>query len=55
MRWARHVTCMGEMRNTQLKLENLKGRHHLGDLGIDRKIILKEMKNYSVRMWNGFI
>lgn len=25
MRWARHMACMGEMRNTKFWSENLKG------------------------------
>jgi hypothetical protein len=34
MIWAGHVPRMGE-------IGNLKGRHHLGDLDMDRSIILK--------------
>jgi hypothetical protein len=34
----------------------VKGRDHLGDLVICRRIILKwTIKKYGVRMWNGFI
>jgi hypothetical protein len=40
MKWARHVACMGEMRNTIFWLENLMGRDHSEDLGVERKIIL---------------
>jgi hypothetical protein len=31
------------MRNTQFYMENLTGRYQLGDLGIDRRIILKRI------------
>jgi hypothetical protein len=42
MKWAGHVACMGEMRNTsKILLENLKGKHHSEDLGVDGKIILQ--------------
>jgi hypothetical protein len=37
-------------------LENLKGRDHLGDLGVDGKIILKRiLGKQDVRMWTAFI
>jgi hypothetical protein len=36
---AGHVAHMGEMKNTRFWSESLKGRDHLEDLGIDRKII----------------
>jgi len=40
MRWVRHVTYMGEMRNTYKILpENLKGSDHLEDLGVIGRII----------------
>jgi hypothetical protein len=33
---------MGEIRNAyRFWSENLKGRYHLGDIGVDRRIILK--------------
>jgi len=36
MKWTGHVVRMGEMRNTtKFWLENLRRRHHLGDLGAD--------------------
>jgi hypothetical protein len=41
MRSARHVAQMGQMRNAHnFQLENLKGRDHLKDLGVDERIIL---------------
>jgi hypothetical protein len=32
---------MGEMRNAYIWLQNLKGRDHLEDHGVDGKIVLK--------------
>jgi hypothetical protein len=38
MKWAGHATCMEEMRKAYIFWsENLKGRHHLEELGIDRR------------------
>jgi hypothetical protein len=37
-----HVALMGKMRSAyQILIRKLKGRDHLGDLGIDVRIILK--------------
>jgi hypothetical protein len=37
-----HIACLGEMANAyKILLENLKGRDHLEDLGIDGRIILE--------------
>jgi hypothetical protein len=37
--WAEHVARTGRMRNAISSLENLKGREHLEDLGLEgRKI-----------------
>jgi hypothetical protein len=37
-------------------MESVKAKHYLGDVGIDRRIILKwNLKKYGVRMWNGLI
>jgi hypothetical protein len=37
-------------------LENLKGRDHLENLGVDWKIIFKwVLWKYDVKVWNGFI
>jgi len=49
---------LGNMRNAYkiLLQKCLKGRNHLGDRGVDWKIILKYiLKNSFVRVWNGFI
>jgi hypothetical protein len=57
MECVRHAACMGEMRDA-LKFwwESLKGRDHLEDLDIDRRIILKcILGKYGVRMWTRFI
>jgi hypothetical protein len=40
MRWMGHVARMGEIR-TKFWSENLKGRDHTEDLGIDEKIIFR--------------
>jgi hypothetical protein len=37
-RWAGHVASMGEM---EMHMENLMGKDHRVDLGIDGKIILE--------------
>jgi hypothetical protein len=39
---------MGEMRNTKLLFENLKGRDNLEDLGIDGRILLE----WILGKWN---
>jgi hypothetical protein len=48
MRWVRHVTRMGEMRNAyRVFVGSLKARDHLEDLGIDREFFemdLEELK-----------
>jgi hypothetical protein len=42
MRLAGHVERMGGMRSTQIFWsENLKGRHHSKELGVDGRIILE--------------
>jgi hypothetical protein len=41
---------------TKFSPENLKGRRHSDDLGVDRRIILKcVLGKYGGKMWNGFI
>jgi len=42
MRLARHVARIGEMKMHKLFwLENLKGRHHCEELGVDGRILLE--------------
>jgi hypothetical protein len=37
-------------------METLKVRDHLGDLGLDRRVILKWMlKKVGVRLWAGLV
>jgi hypothetical protein len=39
-KWTGHVERIGKMRNSyNIWLENLKGRDHLEDLGVDGKIL----------------
>jgi hypothetical protein len=41
-RWAKHVARMGEMRNAyNIFLENVKGKDHSEDIGLDERIILE--------------
>jgi hypothetical protein len=41
MRWARHVSLVGEKRNAyKILIGNLKGSGHSEDLGVDGKIEL---------------
>jgi hypothetical protein len=49
MRWAGHAARISERRNTKFWLENLKGRDHLEDLGVDKRIILKCILENRVR------
>jgi hypothetical protein len=52
-------TCSEHGRDEKCKtfrLENLKGRNHLQDLGVDVKITLKEaLKKQAGRVLTGFI
>jgi hypothetical protein len=42
MRWAEHVARMGVRRNAYIiQAKTLEGRHHLGDPGVDGRILLK--------------
>jgi hypothetical protein len=40
---------------TNVSLENLKGRDHLEDLGIDWRILEWILENQVERMWTGFM
>jgi hypothetical protein len=49
--WARHVVCMGEIRNAyKLWLESLKGRGRLEDIGVDRRTVRMDLKESG---WEG--
>jgi hypothetical protein len=46
MRWAGHVARMGKKRGAyRILMGILEGRHHLGDPGVDGRIILKWIFN----------
>jgi len=50
MRWAGHVTSMGEREvYTEFWWGNLRGRDHLEDPGIDGRVILR----WIFRKWDG--
>lgn len=54
--WARHVALMGEFRNTyEILSKNLKGRYHLGGVGVEGSVILKLIfKKLVARLMTGF-
>jgi hypothetical protein len=42
LRWEGHVACIEDMRKAyKILLDNLKGRDHLEDIGMDAKMILE--------------
>jgi hypothetical protein len=50
MRWAGHVARMGEKRGAcRILVGRPEGRHHLGDPGVDGRIILK----WILKTWDG--
>jgi len=56
MRWAGYVTRMGERRGVcgDFWWGNLRERDHLGDPGLDGRIILKWIfRNWDVGVWTG--
>jgi len=55
MRWAGHVASMGrEEAYTGFWLGNVRERDHLGDPGVDGRIILKWIfRKWDVRVWTG--
>jgi hypothetical protein len=57
MRLAGYAARMGEMRNeSRFWPENLNGRDHAEEIGIDRKIILEWiLREYGGKVWTGCI
>jgi hypothetical protein len=58
MRWTWHIACIGQMINVHIKYysENLNKRNHLGDLGVNERVILNYILNkHDVMMWTKFI
>jgi hypothetical protein len=42
--------------HTKLWVETLKAKHHLGPLGIDKRMILKPIsEKQGIQVWTGFI
>jgi len=55
MKWAGSVICLGE-KCILFWSENLNGRDHSENLGIDSKIILERiLQKYGEKVWNGCI
>jgi len=55
MKWAGHVARMGERRG-RFGWENLSERDHLGDPGVDGRIILRRVfRKWDVGVWTGSI
>jgi hypothetical protein len=54
MRWAGNVACMGEKRGAyRILVGNLTEGDHLGDPGVDRRIILKCIFKKWDEAWTG--
>ena len=56
MRWAGHVAHMGERRGVyRVLVGNLYERDHLGDPGVDGRIILRWIfRKWDVGVWTGW-
>jgi len=53
MRWARHVARMGERRGVY-RVGKPDGKNHLGDPGVDGRIILRWIfRKWGVGVWTG--
>jgi predicted NUDIX family NTP pyrophosphohydrolase len=56
MKWARHVACMREMRNTQKRRENLKRRDRSEEMGVDGKKISEwTFRKQGGKVWTVFV
>jgi hypothetical protein len=57
IRWVGHVEHTVEIRTVYtVLLQNLKGRDHLEDLGVDGKTTLQWiLEEQDRKVWNGFI
>jgi hypothetical protein len=54
IKWVKNVACMMEMRNAyKIFIRNPQGKNHLGDLGVDGRIILKCILKIMC-VWIGF-
>jgi len=55
MGWAGHVARLGETRDIYgVLVEKPEGKNHLGDQGIDRRIILRWIcRKWNVGVWTG--
>ena len=55
MRWAGHVARMGERRGMyRVFVGKLEGKNHLGDPGVDGRIILRWIfRKWDVGVWMG--
>jgi len=55
MRWAGHVARRGRGEEyTEFRWGNLRKRIHLGDLGVDERILLKWIfRKLDVEVWTG--
>jgi len=55
IRFAGHVARRGGMRNPYAVSVNLKVRDHLGEVGVDGRIIFKRLlRKWGVRVWTTF-